>query len=263
MLPSDAKELRVCARHLGDRIRVRELERAHEVAPRPLTRSVGARGRAFVFRFGAVVLVDTEPEEERAFVASLATHLEGPHAAPESEEVAVRIDPEGLEGMDPSGVVQLAEPSVERLSVLAEVLAKSTVLAHYEERAAAAFDRAESLAEQLERGARTPGTGSDLLQQIGEALLTQTRTVGRVEVTEKPEITWDAPELDRLYERLAVEYELRDRDRALTRKLELVSRTSETTLDLLQTRRGLRLELYIVILIVVEIVLILYDIFWH
>ena len=43
------------------------------------------------------------------------------------------------------------------------------------------------------------------------------RMVGRVEVAEKPEIVWDDPRLDRLYERLATEYELRDRDRALSR----------------------------------------------
>jgi uncharacterized Rmd1/YagE family protein len=91
----------------------------------------------------------------------------------------------------------------------------------------------------------------------------QTQTVGRVEVTEKPEITWDRPDLDRLYERLSLEYELRDRDRALTRKLEFISDTAQIYLDLLDAQKSLRLEWYIVILILVEIVLIVYDIFAH
>ena len=92
-------------------------------------------------------------------------------------------------------------------------------------------------------------------------LLTQTQTVGRVEVTEKPEITWDDVELDRLYERLSVEYELRERDLALTRKLELISRTVQTYLELRQNRLSLRVEWYIVLLILVEILLFLYDLF--
>jgi uncharacterized Rmd1/YagE family protein len=50
---------------------------------------------------------------------------------------------------------------------------------------------------------------------------------------------------------------------ALERKLELVSRTAETLLDLLQDKRTLRVEWYIVILIVVEIVLTLYELWWH
>jgi uncharacterized Rmd1/YagE family protein len=81
--------------------------------------------------------------------------------------------------------------------------------------------------------------------------------VGRVEVAEKPEIVWDDAALDRLYEHLAAEYELRDRDRALTRKLEVASRTVETYLDMLQHRQTLRVEWYIVTLILVEIVLVM------
>jgi uncharacterized Rmd1/YagE family protein len=79
--------------------------------------------------------------------------------------------------------------------------------------------------------------------------------VGRAEVGEKPEITWDAPELDRLYEKLAKEYELRDREQALARKLDLISQAANTYLRLLSDRRTLRVEWYIVILILAEIIL--------
>ena len=102
-----------------------------------------------------------------------------------------------------------------------------------------------------------------MLAQLGEALLTQARTVGGVQVTEKPELTWDAPDLDRLYERLASEYELAERDRALSRKNDLISASTGVYLDLMQTRQTLRVEWYIVILILIEIVLILYDIFFR
>lgn len=83
-------------------------------------------------------------------------------------------------------------------------------------------------------------------------LLNQQEMVGRIEVSEKPDLLWDHPELERLYARLEAEYELRDRYRALERKLELISRTAATVLDILQARRNLRVEWYIVILIVVE-----------
>ena len=87
--------------------------------------------------------------------------------------------------------------------------------------------------------------------------------MGRVEITEKPEIVWDDMELDRLYERIATEYELRDRDLALARKLDLISRTAETYIDLVNHRQGLRVEWYIVVLIVLEIVLSLWQILLH
>ena len=82
--------------------------------------------------------------------------------------------------------------------------------------------------------------------------------VGRVETGEKPEVLWDHPALERLYVRLADEYELRERDRALDRKLEVISRNVETLLDLVQQSRNLRVEWYIVALIVAELVLSIY-----
>ncbi|MBI4970977.1 MAG: RMD1 family protein, partial [Candidatus Omnitrophica bacterium] len=64
---------------------------------------------------------------------------------------------------------------------------------------------------------------------------------------------------ERFYARLRDEYEIRERHLALDRKVELIFRTADTLMDLLQTRRSLRVEWYIVILIVVEIFLILYE----
>ena len=125
---------------------------------------------------------------------------------------------------------------------------------------AGVFDQVEGLALQL-RDASVPVTSRELLRQIGEALLIRTRTVGRVEIGEKPEITWDNPELDRLYGRLALEYELADRDRALSRKLELISDVASTHLELLDTRKSVRLEWYIIVLIAAEIVLFLWQLF--
>ena len=86
----------------------------------------------------------------------------------------------------------------------------------------------------------------------------QQKMVGRAGTSETPELLWEHPELDRFYMRLADEYELRDRDRALDRKLEIVSNTVETLLGLVQTRSSMRVEWYIVALIVAELLLSLY-----
>jgi hypothetical protein len=75
----------------------------------------------------------------------------------------------------------------------------------------------------------------------------------------KPDLIWDRPDLERLFLRLEDEYEISERYAALNQKLELISRTAETVLELLQHRRGMRVEWYIVILIVLEILLTLYQ----
>jgi uncharacterized Rmd1/YagE family protein len=135
------------------------------------------------------------------------------------------------------------------------------VLACYEIGAAAVFDRIEPYAVELQRQHRTSVQGEQLLKQIGQTLMIQHKIVGRVEIVDKPELLWEYPDLDPLYHRLEDEYEIRERHSALERKLDLVSRTAETVLDLQRHQTGLRLEWYVVVLIVLEVLLSLYDVF--
>lgn len=252
----EARRLR--ARFLGNRLQLRSLEAVDRLAVHPLTIRAGERGVAVLFRFGAAAVVDLSPVEEAAFFDSLAPYVIEPVAAPEVEEVEIAVDATAGEQVDESGRLWLRALDLERLRVVADVLAKSAVLSWYEGRASDLMDRIEALADDLRRG-RRGRRGRELARQIGDLLLSQTRMVGRAEVTEKPELTWDDTGLDRLYERLAAEFELRERDRALARKLDVASRTVETYLGLLQSRQSLRVEWYIVLLILVEIVLGLYD----
>ena len=119
----------------------------------------------------------------------------------------------------------------------------------------------EPFALGLKGGGRTTPRDRDLLRYIGDTLLTQHKMVGRVEVGEKPDVLWELPALNRLFSRLEDEYEVSERRLALDRKLDLISRTVETLVDLLQNKRALRVEWYIVILIVIEIFLTLYQLF--
>ena len=83
----------------------------------------------------------------------------------------------------------------------------------------------------------------------------------RLHAVDAPGQPTPSPELEQLYSRLEDEFELTERAEIIDKKLELISRTVSTTLDLLQTQRGLRVEWYIVGLIIFEICLTLYDIF--
>ena len=94
---------------------------------------------------------------------------------------------------------------------------------------------------------------------MGEALLVQHRVSGRVAVGEKPDVLWDRPDLERLYARLEDEYELSERVETLNRKLTVVSDTATTLADIVDTKRSLRLELIVIILIAFEVVITGYE----
>lgn len=258
----DWRHVRVHALLVGKRIDLRALQRGIELAGQPVAVPAGERGLAVLFRYGAVVTFHMQPVEQAAFLKSLESVVGEPFDTTESEKAEIVVDDTGgqTEGVDGSGNIRLQHVTMERLVVVADVLAKSVILAYDENRVAAVFDRIEPVAERLHRAGRTVSV-NDLLGHIGDVLITQHRMVGRVEITEKPELVWDRSDMERLYVRLREEYELTERDRALNRKLELISLTATTSLGLVQAQRSLRVEWYIVILIVIEIFLTLYNMF--
>ena len=198
------------------------------------------------------------PAKLNLFLEILGRRPDGYHEL-ESVMVAVDLYDRLHFAVDPSGAIVLREASPERLQIVANVLSKSLILSHYETRIADAFDQIEPLAARLQQSGRTGSQAKRLLQQIGGVLLTQHRMVGRVEMQEKPDVLWDHPELERLYARLEDEYELAERGLALERKLALINDTVGAVLDLIQDQRSLRLEYYIIGLIVIEILLTLGD----
>jgi uncharacterized Rmd1/YagE family protein len=261
--PEPVTSISVCALLLGERLDTRTLERDAAMATAPLAVPVEGNGTAVVFRYGAIVFFECSAATIERFLASIEPLLTEKFVVAEREDLQLltRADTDQL--VDPTGNIVLRDRTVERLQLVADVLAKNLVLSHYETRVAAIFDRIEPLAATLREKGRAGVPGKELLQHIGNVLLMQQKMVGRVETGEKPELVWEHPELDRLYMRLAEEYELRERGRAIDRKLDIVSRTVETLLSLEQTRSSLRVEWYIVALIVAELVIGAYSLLPH
>jgi uncharacterized Rmd1/YagE family protein len=177
----------------------------------------------------------------------------------EDETAVIEAAHDRDEQILPGGPILLKSVTPEHVMVIADALAKSVILARDEREVASVIDRIEPLARELAERGRTPGDRKAILKHIGNALLVQHRLSGRVAVADKPDAVWDRPDLERLYGRLQEEYELRERAEALSRKLQVISDTAEVLSDMIDTQRSLRLEFAIVLLIVFEIALTLFE----
>lgn len=244
---------------LGERLDIRGFEQKQALATTPLTVRMGRNGYAVLFRYGVIVLFDVTAEEEAHCLADLARLVTDPLDNPGRDQAHVDIVPGSTEQVDPDGNIILSELTPERMQIVADVLAKDVMLDYFEVKVASVFDRVEPLAARLKHNGNRNFKVRELLSQIGDVLLTQHRMVGRAEVLEKPEVLWYTPELEGLFGRLEREYEIRERSRAIDNKLEVIGDTAETLLDLVHTSRSLRVEWYIVALIVFEILLSLYE----
>ncbi|MFO7296861.1 MAG: hypothetical protein DIU63_10410 [Proteobacteria bacterium] len=252
--------LQARALQLAERIDLKGLEREDQLSSNPLAFGLGPHGMVVLFRFGAVVFIGLNPLQEEEIIASLKGRLIEPLPVREEESVTILVKPEADDSIV-AGNVELKNTAPERLLLIAEALAVSVALAHDEQRIGQAFDRIEPVASSLKRRKLLRGSRGDLLEQIGEALHIQQRLAGRLEV-DRPDVLWDHPELERLWVKLADEYDLALRARAIGQKLEVIRETADTMADLLSTRTSHRLEWYIILLILVEILLGLYDRFF-
>ena len=172
---------------LGERIDLKGLEAVQRLASNPLLISAGEGQYAALFRYGAVVLFGLSPLQEVTFVNQLAPLVGQPYPKRETEDARIRIDP-ASEELLAGGEIGLREATLERLQVIADVLAKSLVLAYYETSLAGVFvdGAVEPFALGLRQAGRTAPRDSDLLRYVGDTLLMQHKMVGRVEVARSP-----------------------------------------------------------------------------
>jgi required for meiotic nuclear division protein 1 len=248
------------ALHVGDRINTIGFE-GEALSAVPLAIRVSKAGIAVLFRYGVAVLIGLSPEDEIGFLERLKPRIGGKLAHVEEETAIVALASEAEDQVQAGGPIQLRDMLPERLLVIADVLAKSVVLADDEREVAKVLEIIEPFAKELADHGRTRRSRKGVLQLIGNALLVQHRVSGRVAIGEKPDALWDRPDLERLYARLEDEYELKERVDALNRKLAVVAETANTLADIIDTRRSLRLELIVVVLIALEIVTTFYQIY--
>lgn len=258
LLLKKRQAIKVRALLLGDRLDLKLFKIADCLATTPLTLLVDSIGGiAVLFRYGVVVFFGVASLDEVRFVESLRSLLTNPYRNPEIEELEIHCGMSSI-GVQ-SGVVSLDELSLEKLQVIADALSKNLVLSLYEKTVAEEFDKIEPLAQELAIHGKVSADSKKLLSKIGHMLLIEHRMVGRAEIGDKPETLWDFPHLGGLYASMEDEFELKERQSALDRKLGLISDTAQTLSDVWDNRQLHKLEWYVIGLILFEIVLSLYE----
>lgn len=253
------QEMTIRALLLGEGLDVKGLERQDAFSANPLSFRTSSNGTAMLFKFGVAVFFNMTPIEEDELVYGLTRRIVQPLDKREVETAVVAIGPEEEPLLSSSGAIRIRNADPEKLLLVGEALAVSVALAYDERRIAAAFEKIEPVAASLLKRRLPPGPQSNMLEQIGEALMIQKRLASRVDLDEKPDVLWDHPELERLWAKLVDEYDLTARARAVERKLVVIRETADTITDLISTRTSHRLEVYIIILIAIELALALYD----
>lgn len=240
---------------------LRELARLHpRVRPEahvlrvPLDDQGNIGGEAFLFAFGAVVLLDVPRSRREGEISRLRQGAARQVPEVVREDFVVRVEP-GKAIRIEGGALVVDALTPERAGIVALTVAQSAAMEYYERVVEGLFARTTASVERLERRGSMPLSLRPLHRFIAEAVSTRTEVLGVLHLLDKPDDVWDDPAMDRIYADLRGEFDLTERYEALESKLASIQEALGLMLDVARDRRLFLLELAIVLLIVFEIVL--------
>jgi uncharacterized Rmd1/YagE family protein len=207
----------------------------------------------YVFPFGAIVTHDIPPDQRDVELQRLRTAMPKLTAKVVREDYTVAEDPAYKIGIM-EGVLRLDRFTSERAGIVALTVAQSAAMEYYEKLVDDLFARTGSLIEFMERRGTVPFRTRPLHRFIGEAIGTRTEVLSVLHLLDKPDEAWDDPAMDRIYDDLRGEFDLRDRYAALELKLRSIQEALELLVDVARDRRLLLLEVTVVLLILLELI---------
>ena len=225
------------------------------------THAVVRRGREswmVIHDFGAIVFFDV-PQADRDQVLARVIGRVGPEPHPPLlDDYLLEVKPGSVPqvSFDRAVVPDLDTPVLELVSL---VLAQSVAMDYYEEDVGDMTGRVDQLANHLATRGRLAGRERLVLRFIGNTMVTRTQILTTLSLLDAPSITWEREDYDRLYRALRLTFEIEDRYRTLEHKLRMVQDNLALIVDLVQHRRAAILETMVVILILLELVLAVFE----
>jgi uncharacterized Rmd1/YagE family protein len=218
--------------------------------------------RVYLYYFGGVVFLNCSGDIIARFLDSIPQYAEslmGQIQLPYREEYRLEIDP-GREPAITNDCAIMPRYNQAFLDIICFVIAKSVALERIEERIDVVFDEVEGLIANLGRG-RLELPDRDMARLASSILSFKFTSIAHIMVLDKPDITWDNPEADRLYTTMAGLFELSQRYLEIKHKSETLLDMTDVFCSLSNARRSARLEWIIIILIAIEIVIYLMQIY--
>ncbi len=217
--------------------------------------------RVYLYYFGGVVFLNCSDRIIQGFFRELAKVGELFRDYPElkyTDRYSLAVN-DGDKPEITNDYAVMPQYSVAFVDIISFVIAKSVALERIEEQVDTVLDEMEGLIGLLNRGKL--GIPDKKLANLASTILNfKYKSIASIMVLDKPDITWDNPEADRLYLTMANLFELDQRYQEIKHKSETLMDITGVFTSLSHARRATRLEWIIIVLIFIEIVIYLFEI---
>ncbi|MBP2635393.1 MAG: putative YagE family [Firmicutes bacterium] len=223
-----------------------------------------ARKFVYIFYFGSMVFVNFQDHEIMdvvKYIKKIEPEVNEVNAFAYVDDYKLEVDTNETPAINNDYMIVNAYEEY-HLEIVSTILAKSVSLGKNENEVDSLLDRIENVVNNLSRG-ELGVSDEDLAKMSANILRFRLSAISYLMLLDNPEITWTNEEASALYNELSALFELKDRYEKLRHKTETLLDITEAFSNLVHAKRGTRLEWAIIILIVIEIILSLYEMFFH
>lgn len=251
---------------LGELLKLKEMAKFFDLKPVVLnpTRIVyelSKEGYLILFNFGSVVFFNISEEVQKTTLERLQKNLPKSESPVMNDTFILEAEKKAKNQVffDKVTVDKLSREKIEMISM---VLAQSSALEYFENKVETIFARLQAITGELEQTGKTKIGEKKALQFMGTAMTTKQNLLATLCLLEKPDETWDDKVLDDLYQEATMMFEIKERFRTLDYKLKTIQENLELLSNSITNRWQLILEGTIVALIMLEVALFFYELFW-
>jgi required for meiotic nuclear division protein 1 len=228
-----------------------EAKRVHQQLSYP----AAGGGVVFLFSFGVVIFFDVgQAGREGELLRLRRAPSVMRDAQVISEEFTVREQSGARPSVVEDGVLVVDTLTPERASMVALTVAQSAAMEYYERIVDQMFTDNDAFVQRLEKRGNISVFTAKLQRFIGAAISTRSEVISVLHLLDKPDVVWDDPGAERIYEELRSQFDLVDRYQSLELKLRSVQESLSLLTDIARDRRLVFLEASVILLILVEIV---------
>lgn len=245
---------------MGQKISLRALQKdlKFEAALRePFVLKYGAKKFVVIFRYGVMVFWGLDEGDVNHFLSRVSPYIVD--IIDNQHEESVNVITSAKKDEITSSGIRLNGLSVEKVSLISEVLGRSVVLDYFEKEVENIVGSFGDVTAEFSVNGKTKLSTRKLLREVGSAMNIQHMTVNQMAMLDKPDLTWEDSHLNEFFRELSEEYEIKDRYSILDDRLQMIFRNVEFILNVIETRRSLFLELVIIFLILFEVLIFIYE----
>jgi uncharacterized Rmd1/YagE family protein len=252
--------------YLGDSIDLKKLQENLKKYPfitreHPIVLKVGLGQYVVLTKFGTITFWNVSKKLREELIEEISPFVENFNKNYNYLDTLKVFTGKDIEDVK-FGRVYLTKIDKEKIQIISFVLSQSVALERFEKEIEERILELEKVINVLKSGTWKGLKERRLLNQFGDILSMKQRTISHLSLFDKPETTWERPEIERLYNKLYFEFELPDRFDILNEKIKFLSDHNKILLDFISTQRSNFLEAIIVILILIEILIFIFEVFF-